>query len=131
MIQRCTNPNVERYPSYGGRGIKICERWLNSFENFFEDMGERPSKDHSIDRIENDGDYNKDNCRWGTEEMQVRNKSTNRWLEYNGEKMILEDWARKWSVGSPAILGHFYRGKTFESIFNYFENRLKNASSTG
>lgn len=73
MIQRCTNTNNARYENYGGRGISVCERW-NSFENFFHDMGYRPTPHHSLDRKNNDGDYTPDNCRWATRSQQQLNK---------------------------------------------------------
>jgi len=71
---RCNNPNTERYPSYGGRGIKVCDRWLNSYENFLADMGRKPSAKHSIDRINVDGNYEPANCRWATDHEQRMNK---------------------------------------------------------
>lgn len=72
---RCLNSKVKEYKNYGGRGIKMCDRWLNSFENFFEDMGKRPSNKHSIDRFPNkNGNYEKINCRWATSEQQARNR---------------------------------------------------------
>lgn len=76
IIQRCTNPKNHKYPSYGGRGVTVCDRWRHSFPNFFQDMGPRPSKHHSIDRINNDGNYEPENCRWASPLQQSRN-STN------------------------------------------------------
>lgn len=77
MIYRCYNTNDKMYNYYGGRGIFVCDRWLNSFENFIEDMGLKPDKTYSIDRIENDGNYFPDNCRWATDLEQNNNQSTN------------------------------------------------------
>lgn len=77
MVVRCTKPDSQDYARYGGRGIRVCERWA-SFENFLADMGERPSPSHSIDRINNDGDYEPGNCRWATMAQQSFNRRTNK-----------------------------------------------------
>lgn len=71
---RCYNPNSTHYKHYGGRGIKMCDRWFNSFENFYEDMGEPPTPKHQLDRIDNDGDYEPSNCRWATPLENVNNQ---------------------------------------------------------
>ncbi len=94
MIQRCTDPACKSYPRYGGRGITVCARWRHSFENFLADMGPRPGPAYSIDRIENDGNYEPGNCRWATEEEQRRNTRRNRFIEFNGVQKTMTEWER-------------------------------------
>lgn len=93
MKQRCYYKKYISYSNYGGRGITVCDRWLgeNGFINFLQDMGERPSKNHSLDRFPNneDGIYEKSNCRWATRSQQGRGQRTNIWIECDGQKLIL------------------------------------------
>jgi hypothetical protein len=93
MIQRCTNPARGRYSRYGGRGITVCEPWRDSFEAFLADMGKRPSADHSLDRIDNDGNYEPGNCRWATRSEQARNTCRVRTLEIDGVSRPMVEWA--------------------------------------
>lgn len=97
MRQRCENPKVHNYVRYGGRGIKVCQRWAR-FENFFADMGKRPAGS-SIDRIRNSGNYSPSNCRWATAKQQARNRRSNRILAYQGQEHCLATWCEK--LGLP------------------------------
>lgn len=91
MLTRCANPNGEHWDRYGGRGIIVCERWASSFEAFFKDVGPRPSPRHSIERKDNDGNYEPSNCIWATRTVQVRNQSRSRMVEYRGRRMCLTE----------------------------------------
>lgn len=104
MKTRCLNKNYTQYKDYGGRGIKICDRWLgpDGFVNFLNDMGERP-QDKTLDRIDVDGDYKPSNCRWATRQEQSNNMRTNIFIEYNGEKNTIPEWSRKKGF-SPEVL---------------------------
>jgi hypothetical protein len=93
MKARCLNQRSANWPSYGGRGITICDEWRNSFEQFMSDMGPRPSKRHSVDRIDNGRGYSPDNCRWATLTQQARNTRSNRMIEYGGCSRPLAEWA--------------------------------------
>ena len=90
---RCLNPKDRAYPRYGGRGIRICDRWL-TFQNFLEDMGPRPPGT-SIERLNNDGHYEPGNCKWATPLEQGNNKRNNRLIEFEGRRMTIAQWGRE------------------------------------
>lgn len=97
MKQRCYNPKSSRYDRYGGRGIKVCDRWLNSFESFFDDMGKRP-KGFSIERVDCDGDYEPSNCIWASAKTQAVNRSTSIFVKDDGQLKTVEQMAEKWGL---------------------------------
>ncbi len=114
MIGRCTNQNSSNYNRYGGRGISVCERWLQ-FENFIADMGRCPDG-HSLDRFpDKNGNYEFNNCRWATAKEQAHNTRRNKWLEYNGRKMILQDWAKELKTHHTNIIQRLKKS-SFEHI---------------
>jgi len=93
MIQRCTNPNRRAFHRYGGRGVTVCARWRGSFAAFLEDVGPRPSPDHTLDRIDNDGGYEPSNCRWATKHQQANNTCQSRRFEIAGVSKTMKEWA--------------------------------------
>lgn len=123
MVKRCYNVNDISYPNYGARGIKVCDRWRKNFKFFLEDMGYKPSKHHTLDRIDNSKDYSKENCRWATKSEQNRNQRTNVWVEYNGEKIILMDFALKINANYFLVNGMYHRGRPIEYIANHFTKK--------
>lgn len=115
--KRCYNTKTKKYPKYGGRGIKVCPRWLESFSNFYQDMGHRPSKAHSIHRINNDGDYEPSNCKWATNEEQQRNKTTTKLVTYRGLTMTLVEHAKREGVNYKLTHARITRGCSLEEVF--------------
>jgi hypothetical protein len=108
MIDRCYNPDVNSFPRYGGRGIRVCDRWKNSIADFHADMGDRPTPDHSIDRINNDGDYSPENCRWATAKDQANNRRSSHILEFQGESMTIAQWSERTGL-SQYVIGNRIR----------------------
>ncbi len=117
MQQRCYNPNCKKYSIYGARGIKVCDRWLESFSNFLEDMGEKPDG-FSIDRIDNNGDYSPENCKWATPKEQALNRRTNRFIEYNGERLTVTQWADKLGMVHNVLRKRLELGWTLEKALS-------------
>jgi hypothetical protein len=110
MLQRCLDPNCNAYENYGGRSIGVCEQWINSFETFLSDVGKRPSPQHTIDRIDNDGNYEPSNVRWATRKDQARNRRSNRILELDGEKKTVAEWAEQYGLNSNTVYGRLAAG---------------------
>lgn len=92
MKSRCFNVNEKRYKNYGGRGITVCDRWRDSYQNFLTDMGRAPSPKHSIDRINVDGNYEPTNCRWASIKEQANNTTRCLLIRYNGKVKTLKEW---------------------------------------
>ncbi len=118
MRQRCQNPKSISYPNYGARGIKVCVRW-EQFENFILDMGMPPSQLHTLDRINNDGDYEPMNCKWATLKEQQRNTRFNRVLVYNNESKSASEWAEKLSIKVGTILNRLKLGWSVEKTLTH------------
>ena len=114
IIQRTKNPNHPKYKYYGGRGITVCDEWLD-FRNFYKDMGEKP-KDLSIERIDNNKGYFKENCKWATHKEQSNNKRNNRILEFRGKKLNLTQWANLIGINHKTLGTRFYQGWPLQRI---------------
>lgn len=113
MMQRCYNEKHPKFHRYGKRGIAVCDRW-HIFANFFDDMGFRPSISHSIDRINNDGQYSPDNCKWSTMKEQSRNKEQTVMLTFNGETLCITDWAKRIGMRKNTLIHRISRGWSVE-----------------
>lgn len=110
MRHRCSNQNDPSYPRYGGRGIRVCERWEN-YENFVADMGHRPDGT-TLDRVDNSGNYEPGNCRWATGSEQSRNRRSTRTLTHEGVTLPLVEWAKRTGIARTAITERIRRGWT-------------------
>jgi hypothetical protein len=122
MIGRCADSEGPKWHRYGGRGIRVCQRWLGSLESFIADMGPRPSPKHSIDRKDNDAHYScgkcdeckfngwSANCRWATQQEQQSNKSSNVLVTVNGESHTITEWARRCGISAGQVSRRIARG---------------------
>lgn len=116
IIQRCTNPKSKSYHNYGGRGIFVCNEWLD-FKGFYKDMGDPPDGT-SVERINNEDGYYKNNCRWATKPEQNNNKRCNLFFEVNGERLSLKQWADRLGVNYFTLHARYKRGRPKEEILN-------------
>lgn len=107
--QRCENPRRRFYPAYGGRGIAVCEHW-KSFANFYADMGPRPSARHTIERVDNSGNYEPTNCVWATRTNQARNRRSNRLVIFGGESRTLAEWVELADLPYPTVWARLLKG---------------------
>lgn len=110
--QRCENPKNQAFPNYGGRGIKVCDRW-QEFPNFLADMGIRPDG-MELDRIDNDGDYAPENCRWVTPKANLRNKRTSHKVEWRGLTLTISEWAERTGIHQRTLFNRIGRGWSVE-----------------
>lgn len=118
MIHRCYVEDNASYERYGGRGIKVCDRWRESFQNFWDDMGE-PEQGRQIERIDNNGNYCPENCRWATRAEQVRNRRSNKNFTINGRTQCLFDWAKEHNLSPHLVWSRIYKnGWTIEMALN-------------
>lgn len=125
MKKRCYNDTSENYINYGGRGIEVCERWKDSYENFIEDMGHRPTNSHSLERKENNSNYGPDNCVWATPIDQANNRRSNTYFEYNGEKLTIAQLSRKTGISYDTLLNRLENRSTVEEAINFIPHSGK------
>ena len=120
IIQRCNNPSNDRYDDYGGRGIKVCDRWRESFSHFLADMGPRPDGAMTIDRFpDNNGNYEPGNCRWATSTQQGRHKRNNRLVTLDGETKVLSEWEEIKGLNHSTVQGRVRSGWTYEEALSH------------
>lgn len=112
MKNRCSSKNATGYKNWGGRGIIVCERWMK-FENFYTDMGKRP-KGKTLDRINNDKGYYKENCRWATRKEQSNNKRNNHFITFEGKTQTMKQWAEESNINYNTFFGRIKRGWNFK-----------------
>lgn len=117
MLARCYSRKNKNFKNYGGRGIKVNKEWFN-FETFYNDMGERPSNKYSIERINNNDNYKKENCMWAIKKIQCINKRNNSYIEYNGKRKTISEWSELLGIKQNTLLYKRKRGLTDEEIIS-------------
>ncbi len=125
MRERCNDSNNQAYHNYGGRGIKVCDRWLgvDGFQKFYEDMGDRPSSEYTLERRDNNENYCPENCYWATRIEQGRNKRNNVYIEYNGKNQTLSEWARETGFNQTMIARRLKNGWSIEEALTVDSRR--------
>lgn len=118
MKRRCYNPKVQRYPKYGGRGIKVCDHWLKSFDNFFTDLGPAPSPEYGINRIDVNGDYEPGNVEWDLIKNQTKNTTKSKRYQYKGKTMCEAEWARHLGIPRETLRDRVKRLGSFEKAIS-------------
>ena len=111
---RCRNKNYKHWKDYGGRGIDVCDRWFNSFASFLEDMGEKPSKKHQVERKNNNLGYNKENCIWATGSENCRNRRNTIFIKHDGQTKTIMDWSDHTGISRSCISGRLLAGWTIK-----------------
>lgn len=129
MKDRCCRANAAHYECYGGRGITVCDRWLNSFESFYDDMGPKPSVHHSIDRIDVNGNYEPGNCRWATIKQQRRNRRTNIIVSYFGKEVCLAEAAELCGISRYTLSKRIKLGWEGDRLFSAVRPMRRTAKS--
>jgi len=114
MKARCYTTSNIGYPHYGGRGIAVCEHWRNSFPNFLEDMGRKPSPNHSLDRIDPNGNYSPNNCQWATRDEQLNNTRRTRLITFHGKTQTVAQWAQQVGLRKSCLLYRLNAGWSVE-----------------
>lgn len=118
ICQRCGNEKRDEFVHYGGAGIKLCAEWRGSFLAFYQHIGPRPSKAHSVDRIDNSKGYEPGNVRWATPEQQAQNSSVARPVTYRGRTLTVSEWSRETGIGFTTLIARLNRGIPLEEVFS-------------
>lgn len=125
MKRHCYTPATQDYFRYGGRGITVCDRWRDSFEAFYSDMGEPPLPKMELGRIDNNGNYYPENCRWETKKQQANNRRSNVTLTHEGITLTIAEWAERTGIGAPKLYYRYHRGLPVHEILATGDRRLR------